>query len=54
MSNIVSKPVVIRVKGCVKVCFRQERRKLNRFCFRVARRHQTLMYPDISAEPGAA
>src|SRR5262245_8507907 len=33
---------VIRVKGCVKVCFRREWRKLNRFGFQGACRHQTL------------
>ena len=35
---------VIRVKGCVKVCFRREWRKLNRFGFYGACRHQTLGY----------
>jgi hypothetical protein len=33
---------VIRVKGCIKVCFRREWRKLNRFGFRGNHRHQTL------------
>ena len=33
---------VIRVKGCVKVCFRQEWHKLNRFGFHGASCHQTL------------
>src|SRR5215813_1522992 len=33
---------VIRVKGCVKVCFRREWRKLNRFGFYGNCRHQTL------------
>jgi hypothetical protein len=33
---------VIRVKGCVKVCFRQEWNKLNHFRFQGASRHRTL------------
>jgi hypothetical protein len=33
---------VIRVKGCVKVCFRREWRKLNRFGFHGACRHHKL------------
>ena len=42
---------VIRVKGCVKVCFRREWRKLNRFGFYGACRHQTfgrLLYCEKS------
>jgi hypothetical protein len=33
---------VIRVKGCIKVCWRQQWRKLNRFGFRGNCRHHTL------------